>query len=285
MKINQARVVLTGATGGIGRAIAKQLLLQGAAVLLVARSPARLAALNRELARELKTADEAKAKISWHACDLTQPEAAQSLRAAAEEWHANVLINNAGVASFGRIDSFSAEHMAQVLDTNLLAPMRLTQALLPLLRTRPKAQVVQIGSALGRLALPGFSVYCASKFGLRGFSEALRRELGDTSVKVQYLGPRSTRTAFNDEQVMRFNRGTGTAMDSPETVAQALVQLIESEKAERFVGFPETLAVRLNGLAPSRMDGAFAKHRQHLPADKRASSIAPSQAATSLARP
>ena len=138
-----------------------------------------------------------------------------------------------------------------MLDTNLLAPMLLTQALLPHLRAMPRAQVIFVGSALGRIGLPGFSVYSASKFGLRGFAEALRRELGDSRVRVQYLGPRSTRTAFNDAAVEAYNRATGTAMDPPEGWPQALLRLLESERAERFLGFPETLAVRLNGLAPA----------------------------------
>lgn len=118
---------------------------------------------------------------------------------------------------------------------------------------------------LGRLALPGFSVYAASKFGLRGFAEALRRELADTPVRVQYLGPRSTRTDFNDTAVESYNRATRTATDRPEQVARALRALLENEAAESFLGFPEKLAARLNGLAPTWLDGAFAAHRRQLP--------------------
>jgi short-subunit dehydrogenase len=143
--------------------------------------------------------------------------------------------------------------------------MLLTRALLPHLLAQPRAQVVCVGSALGRIGLPGFSAYSASKFGLRGFAEALRRELADSSVRVQYLGPRSTRTAFNDAGVEAYNRATGTAMDTPERVARALVELLRSERPERFLGYPETLAVRLNGLVGPWLDGAFARHRRSLP--------------------
>ena len=267
MKPAQARVLLTGATGGIGRAMATRLLGEGAAVMLLGRSAARLAGLSRALAASPDTGDDAHPRIAWHAADLDEAASLPGILDAAAHWRVNVLINNAGVPSFGRIERLSAAHMAQVLQTNLLAPMRLTQALLPLLAACPRAQVIQVGSALGRLALPGFSVYCASKFGLRGFTEALRRELADTSVRVQYLGPRSTHTSFNDDAVMRFNEETGTSADSPETVANALLHLLHSEKAERFVGFPETVAVRLNGLAPTLLDGAFAKHRRCLPVE------------------
>jgi short-subunit dehydrogenase len=151
-----------------------------------------------------------------------------------------------------------------VLQANLLAPMLLTQALLPHLLRLPHAQLVFVGSALGRIGLPGFSVYGASKAGLHGFAEALRRELADTPVRVQILGPRSTRTGFNGASVEAYNRATGTAMDTPEAVADALLQLIESEAAERFIGFPERLAVRLNGAFGALLDGSFAKHRRHL---------------------
>ena len=143
--------------------------------------------------------------------------------------------------------------------------MQLTQAMLPHLMRQPRAQVVFVGSAVGRIGLPGFSVYGASKAGLHGFAEALRRELAGTPVKVQILAPRSTRTAFNDAAVEDYNRATGTAMDAPGVVADALVRLVESESAERFIGFPERLGVRLNGLFGALIDGSFARHRRSLP--------------------
>lgn len=261
MKAAEARVLLTGATGGIGRAVAAELLARGAAVLLSGRSPGQLAALSRELGR----APALRERLHWHPADLDDPAALAGLRDAAIGWQVNVLVNNAGVASFGRLEQLDVDHLGQVLRTNLLAPMRLTQALLPWLRSRPRAQVIQVGSVLGRLGLPGYSVYSASKFGLRGFSEALRRELRGSSVRVQYLGPRSTRTAFNDRRVDAYHRATGTAVDEPPRVAAALAELLESGAAERFLGFPEKLAVRLGGLVPTLLDGAFDKHRASLP--------------------
>lgn len=260
MKIDQARVLLTGATGGIGQAAAAALLARGASVMLSGRSPAKLAALTRQLG----STGTAQSRIHWHAADLDDRGSLAALCDAAAQWQLNVLVNAAGTPSFGRFESFGDEHLEQVLRTNLLSPMRLTQALLPALMRQPVAQVVQVGSALGRIGLPGYSVYSASKFGLRGFAEALRRELRGSPVRVQYLGPRSTRTAFNDARVDAYNRATGTAMDTPECVALALVELIESEAAERFIGWPEKLAVRLNGAAPEVLDGAFDAHRAQL---------------------
>jgi short-subunit dehydrogenase len=267
MKALDARIVLTGATGGIGTAAAAAFVKAGAAVMLVGRSPARLASQARSLVRDC---DAPAQRVAWHAADLNKSASPAELGEAASTWGGNVLVHSAGLPSFGRLESLSAADMAQVLHTNLLAPMLLTRALLPHLQGLPRAQVIFVGSALGRIGLPGYCAYSASKFGLRGFAEALRRELGGTGVRVQYLGPRSTRTSFNSADVEAYNRATGTAMDSTEAVARALLRLMESEAAERFLGFPETLAVRINGIVPGLMDSAFAKHRNSLPALSRA---------------
>ena len=263
MKAATARVLLTGATGGIGQAAARQLAQAGAALMLVGRSPARLSALARELAQLTQRPID---QFAWHDADLNDAAALHTLAEAAASWGNNVVIHNAGLPSFGALGNLPANAMQQVLQTNLLAPMLLTQALLPHLRALPQAQVICVGSALGRLGLPGFSVYSASKFGLRGFAESLRRELAGTSVRVQYFAPRSTRTEFNDASVDAYNQATGTATDSTQQVATALLQLLESGAAESFLGFPEKLAVRLNGLVPEWLDSSFKKHRNSLPA-------------------
>ena len=263
MKASSARVVLTGASGGIGQPVAQALLKAGAAVMLVGRSAAGLAAQASEL---YQLTGVKSPRIDFRVADLSRPEDLASLSVLASAWGCNVLVHNAGLASFGRLQSLDARDIQAVVQTNLIAPMLLTQALLPHLLAQPTAQVICVGSVLGRLGLPGFSAYSASKFGLRGFAEALRRELQETPVKVQYLGPRSTRTDFNNEAVEAYNQATGTAMDSPQTVAVELLALLESEAAERFVGFPESLAVRLNGLAPTWLDAGFKRNSRALPA-------------------
>ena len=262
MKASESRVLFTGAGGGIGNAAVTLLVKAGASVMLVGRSPARLAAQARALARDCGVE---RQRVEWYAADLTRVPSLGGIAEVAIGWGCNVVVHNAGVPGFGRIESLDANGMAQVLHLNLFAPMLLTQTLLPHLRGLPQAQIIFVGSVLGRLGLPGFSVYSASKFGLRGFAESLRRELGDTRVRVQYLGPRSTRTGFNSGEVESYNHATGTAMDTPDIAARALLQMLESGRAERFLGFPEKLAVRLNGLAPTLLDGAFDKHRRSLP--------------------
>jgi short-subunit dehydrogenase len=249
MKAGNARVLLTGASGGIGQAMAQRLGRAGAQVMGVGRAP---------------TPPAEAGTPAWVQADLTTTEGLATVTSAAASWRANVVVHAAGVPAFGPLGDVPATQVQAVLHANLLAPMLLTQALLPHLLRLPRAQIVFVGSALGRIGLPGFSVYGASKAGLHGFAEALRRELADSPVRVQTLGPRSTRTGFNGAAVEAYNRATGTAMDTPATVADALLQLIEGEAAERFIGFPERLAVRLNGVLSAVLDGAFSKHRRHL---------------------
>lgn len=248
MKAAQARVLLTGAGGGIGQAMAQRLREAGATVLGVGRRPA-------------PTAWPAGL---WLQADITSADGQALITQAAADAAINVVVHAAGLPAYGALADLPAAQMQAVLQTNLLAPMQLSQALLPQLLRQPQAQLVFVGSALGRIGLPGFSVYGASKAGLHGFAEALRRELAGTSVRVQTLGPRSTRTGFNGAAVEAYNHATGTAMDSPEAVAEALLQLIEGGRAERFLGFPERLAVRLNGALGAALDGSFTRHRQHL---------------------
>jgi short-subunit dehydrogenase len=249
MKPADARVLLTGASGGIGLAATLALQQAGAQVMGVGRSAAGPPALQH-----------------WVQADLSRPEGIAAVATAAARWQANVVVMAAGVPAFGALADQAPAEMRAVLETNLLAPMLLTHALLPQLLALPKAQLVFVGSAVGRIGLPGFSVYGASKGGLHLFAEALRRELADTPLRVQTLGPRSTRTAFNRAAVGRYNDATGTAMDTPEAVAAALVALIEGEQAERFIGYPERLAVRLNGALGPLMDRGFTRHRRSLAA-------------------
>ncbi|MCE9657319.1 MAG: SDR family oxidoreductase [Burkholderiales bacterium] len=250
MKAAEARVLLTGARGGIGQAMARALLGAGVAVMGVGRATAPPALV--------------ASGMHWLQADLITAQGVADVATGAEAWGANVVVHAAGVPAFGPLANEPAWRLDEVVRTNLLAPMLLTRQMLPRLLARPRAQIVFVGSALGRIGLPGFSVYGASKSGLHGFAEALRRELGGSSVRVQVLAPRSTRTPFNDAAVEAYNRATSTAMDSPELVAQALLRLIESEAPERFIGFPERLAVRLNGALGALLDRSFVKHRRHL---------------------
>ena len=234
MSPQELSVVLTGASGGIGAALA--------ASLGGGRSP----------------------RVQALAADITTAGGRATIRDIAAARGCNALVNNAALPCFGAFAEADPAQIDAVLQTNLVAPIQLTLALLPQLRAQRQARVLNIGSATGGLGVPGFAVYGAGKFGLRGFSETLRRELADTSVRVQYLAPRATRTGFNDARAEDFNRRTRTAVDAPAVVAAAALKLLLSGKAEKFLGLAESVAVRVNSLAPRLLDGAFAPHRAAL---------------------
>lgn len=104
----------------------------------------------------------------------------------------NVLNNNAGVSQFKLFEQASESDISDISDiitTNTIAPMQLTQALLPLLKQYDKAQIINMGSTYGSIGFPGYTAYCASKFALRGFSQTLSRELADSNIRVKYLAP------------------------------------------------------------------------------------------------
>lgn len=259
MNAGDLSVVLTGASGGIGAALAAVLAEEGARVLLVGRRGALLTALVESLG-----ADARRRRVQALAADITTAAGREAIRDIAAVRGVNALVNNAALPCFGSFVDADDAQIDTVLRTNLVAPIQLTLALLPQLRAQPVARVLNIGSASGRLGVPGFAVYGAGKFGLRGFSEALRRELADTPVRVQYLGARATRTAFNGAPANEFNRRTRTAVDAPQVVARAALKLLLSGAGEKFLGFPESVAVRINGLAPWLLDRAFAPHRAAL---------------------
>jgi short-subunit dehydrogenase len=254
-------------------------------VLLVGRSAERLGALASTLAEvqpksgssgngngngrqdRNAAAAESRARVDVLAVDLRVAQARQAVRDAARARHVNVLVNCAGIASFGPIESLDDEHIEEVININLTAPIALTRLLLPTLAGAAEASVLNIGSALGSIGMPGFTVYAAAKSGLHAFSEALRRELAGGPVRVQFLGARATRTGFNDARVEAFNRSTGAHSDPPELVAAAAIELLMSGRSERYLGFPERLLVRLNGVVPTWIDPGFRRHRVALPAN------------------
>ena len=261
MKLAGARVLITGGAGGIGRALARELLEAGASVLLVGRSAAALADAARTIGGD-------GTRVGTLVADLTSAADRLRLVACASTWNGgiDVLVNNAGVSHFGLYGDAAPESIEQTLAVNLLAPMLLVRSLLPTLAQRPQAAIVNVGSVFGAIGYPGNATYSAAKFGLRGFSEALRRELTGGTVRVLHVAPRTTRTAINSRAVEALNLELGVAADAPETVAAWIRERIELELADGTLGWPERLFVKLNALLPCLVDGAL---RKQLPAIRR----------------
>jgi short-subunit dehydrogenase len=236
------RAVLTGASGGIGRALALALAPHCDALLLVGRDQARLA----------QTAAAAGPAARTLAADLGTRQGLDAVAMHAEK--TNLLINNAGAGDFAWLADQSDATLERIVQTNVLAPMQLARRLLPLLEREPEAWIVNVGSIMGYLGYPGQAAYCASKFALRGFSEALRRELAAGPVRVLHFAPRATRTAMNGAGLCALNDELGVAMDDPALVAHELLRLLRRPARERLLGMPEKLFARLNQILPGMVD-------------------------------
>lgn len=251
MNLQGKTVLITGASGGIGEKICQQLATAGAKIIALGREEDRLQALMGKLPGE----------HSYLAVDLLSEEGIQkTIELVNQQGGLDVLINNAGITQFGMLQQQPVTALSAQLNINLLVPMLLTQALLPFLKRSESAAIVNMGSTFGSIGYSGFSAYCASKFGLRGFSEALRRELADTSVRVIYLAPRATRTPINDEQVVSMNKELGNRVDEPEVVAKHLMQVLENDRILlRYIGWPEKLFVVINSVLPKIVDRALLK--------------------------
>ncbi len=269
MRPADMRAVVTGGRGGIGGALAAELHRRGAAVLLVGRDAASLEHVLDRLGGP-------SARLDAFAADVATADGRCALIMRAAAWRANVLINNAGLGEFAFVDEQTDAGLERLFAVNALAPMQLTRALLPHLRAQPEAALLNVGSVFGGLGYPGFAGYSATKFALRGFTEALRRELADTRVHVHYLAPRATRTGMNATAVERMNAELGVAMDPPEIVANAACDMLERGRREAVLGWPEKLFVRINALFPGMVDGSL---RRQLPVIRRHARVAASERA------
>ncbi|WP_438952394.1 SDR family oxidoreductase [Porticoccus sp.] len=250
MELSNKTILLTGATGGIGCAVAHSLAAEGANLRLVGRNAG---SLNR-------IAEQLSGTHQIVVADITTAQGRQDiLSRSIDGGGIDLLINLAGTMAFQHFEHQSEESIEQVLNTNLVAPMLLTKQLIPLLNSRPASAVINIGSIYGSIGHPGYVAYCASKSGLMGFTEALRRELCDTNVQVFYLAPRATDTALNSTAVNTLNRALGNSVDQPQQVADALIKLIRSNRHAEFMGWPEKLFVKINALLPRLVDHALVK--------------------------
>jgi short-subunit dehydrogenase len=257
MQPEKMNVILTGAAGGIGKLLATRLAASGASLFLADRDETALLALQCEL----QTKARAGQSIEVCALDLTDMSQVDAWLASIEgrSRDINVLVNNAGICKFELFDKLDDRDIEQMMTLNSIVPMLLTRRLLPTLRRQSAARIVNIGSTFGGIGFPGYSAYCASKYAIRGFSQALSRELSDSAVRVGCIMPRAARTAINSDRVVAMNERLKVAMDPPEKVADAVFRFICSDRAELALGWPEKLLLRLNPLLPALFDSAISK--------------------------
>ncbi len=245
-------ILLTGAAGGIGSTIARHFAADGHKLLLTDINSETL----EKLATRLRS--DQGSKVQTIAADLTNGESRNQLASGARGFNVDVVINSAGYNRFGLLENISDTDIERIFSINIISPILLCKALLPWLMTRESAHVVNIGSTFGALGYAGFTGYSASKFSLRGFSEALRREVADTGIQVHYLAPRAVKTAFNEDAVCRMNKALGVAMDSPDVIPAAIARMLKRGQSEHYIGGQERFFVKLNALFHRLVDKGLA---------------------------
>jgi short-subunit dehydrogenase len=252
MPREQKCVLITGAGSGIGRALAIEAAQRGMIVALCGR---------RETALEGTAA--LLGQVSQHLvipADITTPQDRRRIVGAISgEWKAlDILVNNAGVVEGGAIEKFDDDAISKTFLTNVIAPIALTRDLMPLLAAARPSRVVNIGSVFGDIAYPQFSSYSASKFALRGFSNALRREWKHTGIGVTYAAPRATRTdaavAFND-----LIANAKMSVDAPAKVAQQIWRSVASGHDSIYAPAPERIYVAIQRIFPQIIDWALSR--------------------------
>jgi short-subunit dehydrogenase len=259
VQIQGSTVLLTGATGGIGQAIARALDSQSARVLLTARRADDLGRLATELGGRPETLP----------ADLTYDAAALAERAGPVD----VLVANAALPASGPIDDFTPEQIDRALDVNLRAPIQLTRELLPGMVERGQGHVVFVSSLSGKVASVGSALYSATKFGLRGFASGLREDLHGTGVGVTVVFPGFVRDAgMLADSGVRLPRWVGSR--TADQVAEAVVRGIERDRAEIDVA---PLSLRAGALAGSVAPGTFARVQRRLGSAKLSERIAEGQ--------
>lgn len=257
MKLAGKRVLLTGATGGIGRHLALKLAAQGAELALVCFDAHKLNALADVIAAR-------GGKASVIVADFNHAHAAQGVADAArvKMGGVDVLVNNAGILDFVRFAEQSPERIAQMVQVNLTVPLQLTRALLPDFIARDSGQIVNIGSIFGSIGFPHYASYSATKFAMRGFSQALRRELAGYDIAVTYVAPRAVKTPINDDVATEMFKATGTNLDEPEYVAGKILQAMLRGNRDSYIGQPESLFAWLNGFLPSLVSMGLKKQTE-----------------------
>jgi short-subunit dehydrogenase len=238
-------MLITGASSGIGEATARRLAREpGASLVLVARREDRL----RELAAQL-----GEERVSYLAADLLEDDAPARIRehVLARHGSLHLLVNNAGAAWRARFADGGYENVRRTMAINFDAQVRLTEALLPLLRASAPSAIVNVSSTAGRVARAGSGAYSASKFALAGWSDALWAEERPHGVHVGLVLPGFISTEGFPQSELTEKPWTRWAVSTPEQGAQAIYDAGVGRRPERYVPRPYALAAALRVLAPS----------------------------------
>jgi len=240
--LNRAVVLITGATGGFGRHMTHQFMAAGGRVILTDLDAGRLATLKAEF----DTSD--NQVLACITADLSTADGCQALFDAveAENLQPDILINNAGIAVSGRIDNIPRDRWEALMQINLLAPMRLCNLFVPQMMKRRSGHIVNISSVAGWIGAPGIASYCASKFGLRGYSEGLAGDIAEFNIKVSTVYPYFSRTPILDSERFGLEKRMAIPDDMVTDPADVVAAIIKGVKRDRLHIFPDKMARRIH---------------------------------------
>jgi hypothetical protein len=253
MKLSGKTVVLTGASRGIGKALAFELAKAGCGLLLTALEENELSAVSQEIRRRVLVTVEAMPT------DLSVPGDRKKLI----DWifsrknPPDILINNAGIGYFGRFEGADPTRVERTITINVSALTHLTHDLIPILKTRPRSKIVNVSSASSRLPYPGLAIYGATKAFVSSLSQSLAAELEGTSINVLCFHPGFTLTPFMESAGMDMSRVKKILIHSPEEVA---VQIVRAIRKDKHCGYPDLLtrlSVLLGTVLPARLKTAL----------------------------
>lgn len=263
-----AIAILTGASSGIGWELARLLVQGGASVIAVARRRERLQALRDAVMTQTSgTADRpSRGVLTAVEGDITEPEVRQRVIDVAHEiggGRLDLLINNAGIGAIGSFESATEQRMRRVMEVNFFAPVELTRLAIPLLKQGQAPVICNVSSVLGHRAVPDKSEYCASKFALHGWSDALRAELYPNGIQVTLVSPSTTRSEFFDAVIDSAPREKRWGLGSwpPDRVARATLRAIRRRRAEVILSCGGKLLVYADRVAPPLVNLAVASRR------------------------
>ena len=255
------RILITGASSGIGRALAMQLAQAGAKLALAARSEDKL----RELAESLTSQG---AEVVALPADITvEADRARLIADVKSRFGGlDVLVNNAGIASWAHFADSSEEILRQIMEVNFFAPTELIRLAIPMLTEGQQPAIVNVSSMCGRRAMPGWSEYSASKYALCGLTEALRGELARFEIDILLMIPGLTRSDFSKHLLqtkgrakIEFDKGM-----PPEVVAASIIASLRKNQTETVMGSEARWVLLCNKFFPRLTDWLLARKMKQL---------------------
>ena len=253
--------VITGAASGIGRALAVRFAREGVAAIAIADR-------NEEGLAETETLIHGRVKVSSHVVDVSDREVMATFADSVirEHGRATHLINNAGVALGGRFSEVDLDEIEWLMGINFWGVVHGTKFFLPHLEKEPSAHIVNISSLFGMIAPPGQTAYCASKFAVRGFTEALSHELEGTNIAVSVVHPGGVQTnivnsarigsgvKLSEDELAKLKRFQNKLLSrtSPDRAAEIIIKGIESRQPRIIVGPDAAMLSRIARIFPKR---------------------------------